>query len=321
VPAPNPRRGAAPKKSTCPWGTEANDLDSARLADAARRRQRDSPKNFGAAGSGAPKLPPSMGEAGIPANLSKCFPGQPLMGEPEAGFPAQNAQLAEEAADMTQRPGPQPTSDTLASNAGGAEFAPVGDDEDEEQREQRELIQHCLAEGLEEDQILEILDEWQNQKLIQRTQERMHPEQPQEVAEPKGSDQASSLAASGTSLAASRQAKAKKNLSFGPTDEEIVGVLQDFAKENQTPPEAPPNSLGLEIAGNSLRANCGGPNSLGLEIGGQSVSLAAKRKKDREASEASVGSFSETKSRAAYLQSKQQLDAVKRKNALSSGIF
>ena len=59
-------------------------------------------------------------------------------------------------------------------------------------------------------------------------------EQPQAPAAPKLAND-TQFRSSGNSLAANRQAKAKKSLSVGPTDEEIVDVLNDYSKENQTP--------------------------------------------------------------------------------------
>jgi len=252
-----------PSKDTCPWSSNASDKDSARLAEAARRRQVGSGGKFnGCAGSGAPKV-------GAPA-------AAPERVEVAPGFGAQAPQ-----APMTFNDG-------------------VELSEDEEQEEQRELIQQCLAQGLDEEQILEMLDNWQNQKLIQATQDKLRAQQPEaqgicaheRTARPNGFTP-EPLGLSGASIAASRQAKAKKSLSFGPDDAEIVNVLKDYSKENLTPPESPPNS----------------------------VTIAAKRQKDREPSEASLGAFDSTKSRAAYLQSKAQMDAAKNKNRQSPGIF
>jgi len=256
APATKPRNvpGKAPQRDTCPWSSNANDKDSARLADAARRRHKGSPTNEGRAGAGAPKPAPKM-------------------------FPREEPGAVAEQKEVTQRMEscPQP--------------ADCIDDEEQDREEQKEIINQCLAEGLDEDRILEILDDWQNEKLIRRTQERM---QPKAAAQPsRAAPQPEALGVCGASLAASRQAKASKSLSFGPSDEEIVGVLKEYTKENMTPPESPPSNL----------------------------SLAAKRAKERQCSEASVGSFDTDKSRAAYMQSKIQRDAVKNKQRLSPGIF
>lgn len=242
-------------ESKCPWGADVNDRDSVKLADAARRRQLPSPKNYGAAGSGAPK--------GGPA--AQTF-----------------APVKDEFAEVTQKLDVVRPDVALAS----------GDDED---KEQREIIQQCLAEGLSEDSINEILDQWQNNKLLQLTQKRLQMEQPQSFAAPKLANDPQ-CRTSGNSLAANRQAKAKKSLSLGPSDEEIVDVLNDYSKENQTPIDSGSNTPTL-------------------------LTLAAKRAKDREASEAAFGSFDSEKSRAAYFHSKSQADAVKNKNRLGSGIF
>jgi hypothetical protein len=175
------------------------------------------------------------------------------------------------------------------------------DDEDEQDKEeQRELIQHCLAEGMDEDKILEVLDDWQNAKLLRKTEENMKLQQGQAARQPQRVSQEplqqEALGVCGNSLAANRQAKAVKSLSFGPSDEEIVGVLNEYTKDNMgTPPQA--------------------------ESPPKAVSLADRRKKDREASEAAVGGFDADKSRVAYLESKKQMDAVKAKQRVSSGIF
>lgn len=275
-------------QSTCPWGPTTNDMHTAQLQKAADRRQRGSPKNYGAAGSGAPKASPLMS---VGMTVAQNCGDIPPRARDEG---AENTQRMEPAAMPCMQPFPTDS----AMSGEGAPMPGAGgddDDEDEEQQEQREIINQCLAEGLSEDKILEILEEWSSQKLVERTRERLQAEQAA-VADPSSADQealGSSRRGSGSSITANRQAKAKKSLSFGPMDEEIVGVLKDFSKENLTPPESPPNSLGL----------------------------AAKRKKEREISEAKVGSFDEEKSRAAYLETKKQMDAVKNKNRLSSGIF
>jgi hypothetical protein len=86
------------------------------------------------------------------------------------------------------------------------------------------------AEGLDEDKIMEILEEWQCEKMCRNFREKES--QPrQEITDPHR------RSPNGISLAASRQAKAKKVLSFGPSDKEIVDVLQDYSKENLTPPQ------------------------------------------------------------------------------------
>jgi len=288
-------------RSTCPWGADAKDGDSARLADAARRRNRGSPKNNGAAGSGAPKLPTGglLERVGFPSN--------------EAPAPAEATQrLAPEDRPIGGWGQPAP-----APSGGGAEFVPGGpdDDDDQDAAEQREIIQHCLSQGLGEEEILEMLEQWQNDKLLAKTRERMDREAaplPKAGAQPKmqpraqpkafhpqqavAQPEALGISVGGTSLAASRMAKGKKSLSFGPADEEIVDILQDYAKENLTPPDSQAST----------------PNS---------VSLAAKRKKDKETSVAAVGAFDSDKSRAAYVQSRNQMDAVKNKNRNSQGIF
>jgi hypothetical protein len=192
----------------------------------------------------------------------------------------------------------------------GNEFVTGPEDEDEDQREQREIIQQCLAEGLTEDRILEILDEWANQKLVMRTQERIEAAPQRANAVPLAAEQptmrisggfaqadTTSPPGSGGSLAASRQAKAKKSISIGPTDAEVVDILQDYAKENLTPSESSVYSQG------------------------NALSLADKRKKDKEPSLATVGSYDSDKARAAYLQSRSQMDKMKNQARAGGQIF
>jgi len=271
---PPKQRRSPTSSNTCPWGTGVQDRDSTKLADAARKRERVSPKNYGAAGAGAPKMFSVTGQAVVSQNtppaaeLTQKFDQADLM-----GFgPGQRRE--EQFADVAP-----------ASYGEGAEEAPA---EDADEEEQRNIIQHCLAEGLSEEQIMEILDDWQNQKLVRNTQDKLS-DQPRPVAEAL----VSSGPSGGSTLAASRQAKASKGLSFGPSDAEVVDILKDFSKENLTPPESPPNCL----------------------------TIAARRKKEKEPSVASVGSFDSEKSRAAYFQSKAQMDAVKNKNRCGAGIF
>lgn len=261
-PAKGKKLGTRPQ-DTCPWSASANDKDSKRLADAARMRQKPLPSHQGCAGSGAPKIPPKM----LPRE--------------EAAAVAENAFIPQ----MSQ----QQASNEAAEATLKVESFQGGGDEDE-QDEQREIIQQCLAEGLSEERIMEILDEWQNSKLMQITADRMKREQP--AANPfQGAPQHEAFGVCGTSVAASRQAKASKSLAFGPSDEEIVGVLKDYKKENITPQSGSPSS----------------------------VSLAAKRAKDREHSGAAIGSFDTDLSRAAYLESKSKM--AQNKQRLSSGIF
>lgn len=206
------------------------------------------------------------------------------------------AQQAEFTQRLPEHPNMQP--DAIAPSAGSVE------EEDQDALEQRDLIQQCLAQGLSEPEIMEMLEEWENHKLIQKTQAKMGADlaQPDQAQAPpalgvsgKALAETSSFGVSGTSLSARRQAQAKvKKASFGPSDEEISGVLTQYAKENLTPPESPSE-------------------------GG--LSLAAMRKKAREPSEASYATVDSEKSRAAYLQAKNQADAVKNKNRTSSGIF
>lgn len=289
----NKRSNSRSKQDTCPWSANANDKDSVRLAEAARRRQTEKPKPYGCAGSGAPKLP-----TGGPVGYNAA--------------PAETTQRLE----IDDRPIGGWGQPAMAPSMGGEEMGPGAEDEDPDQVEQRALIQHCLAEGLDEEQIMEMLEQFQNDKLLQQTREKMEmmergPQQsmpqskaaaqpkrmPAQAAPQPQQPEGLGLAIGGTSVAASRMAKAKKSLSFGPNDEEIVDVLQDYAKENRTPPESQ-----LSTPTNSL-------------------SLAEKRKKDKEPSVAALGAFDADKSRAAYMQSKAQMDKVKARNGVGSSIF
>jgi len=259
-------------RSTCPWSANALDKDSERLQDAARRRQKPSPSNQGRAGAGAPKMFGRDAPFGVDAPAAV----------PERALPNRDAAAAAAFAAV-QQPGYAPAEFTQRMDPCPQQTD--GDDEDEQDKEeQRELIQHCLAEGMDEDKILEVLDDWQNAKLLRKTEENMKRQQGQ------------ALGVCGNSLAANRQSKAAKSLSFGPSDEEIVGVLNEYTKDNMgTPPQA--------------------------ESPPKAVSLADRRKNARQPSEAAVGGFDADKSRVAYLESKKQMEAVKAKQRVSSGIF
>jgi hypothetical protein len=242
-------------QDTCPWSSTANDKDTARIERAARTRQKPPPSYLGAAGSGAPKS-----DSG---NVLKKDAPTPELDSLQDTLPS--VQKSEGA--------PTHHSET---NDGSAK---------DEEEERREIIQHCLAEGLSEERIMEVLDEWHSEKMCRGYSEKTSTLQPRDF-EASGKAQSSSLAAS-------RQAKAKKALSFGPSDKEIVDVLQDYSKENLTPPITPP----------------------------QNLTLAAKRALSKEASEASLGSFDSGRSRAAFLHSRSQADAAKSKNRGGAGIF
>jgi len=326
APTANRRSNSRSKADTCPWGDASNDADSKRLAEAARRRTKESPKHFGAAGSGAPK-PPTGGLLQRPVMEQPVETTQRLSAEdrpiggwaqpPPCAMPEEG--MCMDMGQQQQRMGQQQQMGQQQMGQMGAE-QPDGD-EDEDQVEQRELIQHCLAEGLDEEQIMEMLEQWQNDKLLAKTREKMERMPPAPVAQPKfrpapahqkivaeaaEQPQASlgvpfgqlGMAVGGTSVAASRMVKGKKSASFGPTDEEIVDVLQDYAKENLTPPE-----------------------SGGSTPTGQGMSLAAKRAKDKQTSEAATGGFNSDKASAAYFESRKQMDAIKNKNRQASRIF
>jgi len=257
------------QNDTCPWGASAIDADSRRLAEAAARRQRPSPSNAGRAGSGAPKM---------------------FTRREDTSAAAASADLA---ADVTLKGGDELAMQANPEEAYGAEY----DDDGLDKEEERMIIQKCLQEGMDEDGIMQVLDEWQNAKLIELTQKKMQHGQALQ-AKPAASRQTApeGLGVQGSSVAASRQARSDKQSQFGPSNEEIMGVLNDYSKENTTPPESPPNAL----------------------------TIAGKRAKDRDvfnATKPNAGTLDQEKSRAAYLASKAQMDAAKSKQRMSSGIF
>merc|ERR1719158_100285 len=130
------------------------------------------------------------------------------------------------------------------------------------------------------------LEQMQHEPQMQQMQQQEEQQPFPEAFPPKA-------AAPTSSLAAKRQAKAmtKKSLSFGPSDEEIVSVIQ----EHMTPPDTPPDA--------------------------NPTALAAKRAKARDVQTTTIGSFDSDRSRSAFLQSQQQAAACRSKNRASQGIF
>lgn len=245
------RRGS---HDTCPWGTVANDSHSVQLAAAQRRREKATPSFMGAAGSGAPRM-----------------------------FDPLNKHFDEHALPYQA----EPPASTDASIPGGMHGAPqvlneqdfdsvhVEDDEDE----RNQIIEKCLSEGLEEDQIMEILDQWHCAKMVEKVRAKQNEQQPTSELER-------------TSMAQST----KKCVTINPNDSEIGNTLQSCAKENMTPLDAYPNHA-------------------------EFLSLAAKRSKDKQASEASIGSYKSDGARSEYFKNKSVVDAAKAKARGGSGIF
>lgn len=267
-------------KDTCPWSASGSgqDGDSIAIQNAARRRHRPPPSNEGCAGHGAPRAP---------SRERDMMPAQRLMPEASCRAPSR-----ERDAQPAQRDAP---SQQMGQELGGC--GPTADEDDAEERNM--LIEKCLAHGLDDEQIIGVLEEHKRQKmqakLEQMQQEQVsQPEQFQHMEEQQTAlPETFPPKAAPTSLAAKRQAKAaaKKSLSFGPSDEEIVSVIQ----EHMTPPDTPPDA---------------GPTS-----------LAAKRAKARDVSTTTIGSFDSDRSRSAYIQSQQQAAACRSKNRASQGIF
>jgi len=182
--------------NTCPWGSVANDAHSEQLAAAQRRREKATPSFMGAAGSGAPKMSDP---------LNKHFDEHALAHQAEP---------------------PAPTKASIPGGMNGApqvlneqDFESVQVEDDEDERNQ--IIQQCLSEGLEEDQIMEILDQWHCSKMVEKVRAKQNAQQPASELERTGMAQ-------GT----------KKCVTINPNDSEISGC----AKENMTPFDAFPNS-------------------------------------------------------------------------------
>jgi len=240
VPAPTSSRRSNSRSGadTCPWGGASNDADSKRLAEAARRRTKESPKHYGAAGSGAPK-PPKGGLLQRPGMEQPVEVTQRLSAEdrPIGGW-AQPPPCAMPEEGMVMDMGRQHMGQQRQMGQMGAEHHDGDEDESEDQVEQRELIQHCLAEGLDEEQIMEMLEQWQNDKLLAKTREKMANMPPAPVAQPKfrpapahekivaqAAEQPEAspgvpfgqlgMAVGGTSVAASRMVKARSRCRLG----------------------------------------------------------------------------------------------------------
>jgi len=165
------------------------------------------------------------------------------------------------------------------------------DNPDPDDVERAELIERCLSKGLDHDQVVEVLEEYHAHKMVQQTRKHQQQElQQRRQQEPRPTLQDDCVA----TKRMVRAAKEKNNLAVGPSDEEIIGIIQD---------NAPRTDVSVHGADNAP------------------ITLVAKRAQAKEASNASVGCFDTDSSRNAYFQSQQQASAVKNKNRLGSGIF
>lgn len=150
----------------------------------------------------------------------------------------------------------------------------------------RQIIDRCLEQGMSREEINDALDQHHNMKLVQKASRTRQTSNQRPAPSSGGSS-------GPASVAASRQARAtgRRPGPAGPSNEEIIGVLH----QHMTPPATPPPA---------------GP-----------VSLAEKRAKAREISEAKVGAFNADKFQAAYNQCHQDAMKAKSRNYSGSGIF
>lgn len=186
-------RGASPR-TTCPWegASGPTDRDSRVLADAEQRRNRGAVAKFdGCAGGGAPKPKPRQDLTPQSAN------GQNMNPQSANEYPE------EDDGDIAQA--------ALGENGGDNEHAEI-----------RGIIDRCLENGLDRDQINEVLEEYQAMKMVEKKKE----EQERTIRAPPSKPQQ-------MSVAAQRQNKmmAQHN---GPSDQEIGNILL-----THTPPETP----------------------------------------------------------------------------------
>jgi len=244
--------------NTSPWSGDVRDADSERLGGIVQKSevktQRMKAGYVGSAGSGAPKTgsSPASREQEVPA--APDFEGRSF-GE-----------------------------DHLHVDEDSGGFIPCNEDDDTEERHQ--LIRQCIENGLSDDQISEVLDEFHNGKMLEKSRRKLEQQQAQQQAAP--------LQATSKSVAARRMSKSKEpmSVSFGPSNEEIVGIIREHTPQLSPSAEnAPP------------------------------ISLAAKREKAKAVGLPSVGKFNSDESRACFLQGHQQAANAKSKNRLGSGIF
>lgn len=263
-------------KNTCPWSDNAPDGDSASLARAEKLRQRPPVGFHGCAGSGAPKPPRAPERDSYPAqpDMLHSFPVD------KDSFPAQR--------DMAH-------TEPVASDMSG----------DPDAQERADLIEKCLAHGLTDEQIEGVLREHMFQKMMEKEAE----------ADMIAAHQTSTMAANSigksqmtggdmplvkpanSSVAAKRQAnaQAKKSTSFGPSDEEIAGILE-VGRTTSPPMHAYENK----------------PSTMEMKNG---------KAKEVAKSGFNLGHHSEQDSRAAYLESQRTAAAVKARNRGGTGIF
>jgi hypothetical protein len=167
---------------------------------------------------------------------------------------------------------------------------------DPDAQERADLIEKCLAHGLTDEQIEGVLREHMFQKMMEKENQEdgatAAAHQMSNVAGKSGAKPPAQPA--NPSVAAKRQAKAKKAISFGPSDEEIAGILEG----GRTPS---PSMHSFENA----------PSTLDMKNG----------KKQVATSGFNLGCHSEQDSRAAYMESQQKAAAAKARNRSGMGIF
>lgn len=262
-------------KNTCPWSdsSEVTDGHSVSLARAEKLRQKPPVGYQGCAGSGAPKPPRAPERDSYPAQPDKsysfpvekdCFPAQRDMAHTE---PA--------AVDMSCDPDAQ---------------------------ERADLIEKCLAHGLTDEQIEGVLREHMIQKMMEKEAESAAHQTSTMAANSIGKSQMPDgdmppMKPANSSVAAKRQAKAqaKKSISFGPSDEEIAGILE----VGRTPS---PSMLAFENKPSTMETKNG-------------------KSKQVATSGFNLGCHSEQDSRAAFLESQQKAAAAKARNRSGMGIF
>jgi hypothetical protein len=116
-----------------------------------------------------------------------------------------------------------------------------------------------------------------------------------------------------------KKALIEQCLDRGMSEDEIYEVLADY--DNQKFLE----EVGRNTAGRA--APCIGQAAPLRELNGQiledddGVSLAGKRIRAKEASPASVATYSEAKARAAYVTSQKTAQAARDRNRMGSGVF
>jgi hypothetical protein len=109
---------------------------------------------------------------------------------------------------------------------------------DPDAQERADLIEKCLAHGLSDEEIEGVLREHMFAKMVeQEERERSHGGYKAAAPEEAPPAECKFEPRKPPSVAAKRQAKAAslKSVSFGPSDEEIAGILEDHARQTPSP--------------------------------------------------------------------------------------